>query len=111
MREEKSYFVYILASKRNGTLYVGITGDLLRRIQEHKQKEVEGFTKKYGVDKLVYLEETSDIEGAIIREKQLKKWNRKWKLELIEKGNPDWKDLYDGLISGSPLEPALDSDR
>ena len=96
--QEKSYFVYILASKRNGTLYIGVTGDLIRRIDQHKKKAVEGFTKEYGVDKLVYFEETTEVESAILREKQLKKWNRKWKLDLIEKSNPKWDDLYYQLI-------------
>ncbi len=94
----KSYFVYILASKRNGTLYIGVTGDLLERVQQHKEKAKSGFTKKYDVTNLVYFEETSDVEAALNREKQLKKWNRKWKIQLIEKGNPRWKDLYDSLL-------------
>ena len=91
----KSYYVYILASERNGTLYIGVTNDLKRRIYEHKNILVEGFTKKYSVHSLVYYEETSDINSAIEREKQIKKWNRKWKTNLIEKDNPDWNDLYD----------------
>lgn len=90
----RSYYVYILASKRNGTLYIGVTNDLLRRVFEHKKKFFKGFTSRYKVDKLVYFEETDDISAAIQREKQLKKWERKWKLELIEKINPDWNDLY-----------------
>jgi len=93
-----SYFVYILASKRNGTLYVGVTNDLIRRVWEHKQNLVEGFTEKYSVHDLVYFEEAIEIEQAIIREKQIKKWKRQWKLELIEKSNPSWNDLYDGLV-------------
>ncbi|MEK7508774.1 MAG: GIY-YIG nuclease family protein [Patescibacteria group bacterium] len=93
----KKYNVYILASKRNGTLYIGVTNDLDRRIGEHKSKIVEGFTKKYNVDKLVYCEEYNNIEDALKREKQLKKWNRKWKLELIEKLNPEWIDLSTGF--------------
>jgi putative endonuclease len=92
------YYVYILASKRNGTLYIGITNDLIRRVYEHKSRSIEGFTKKYNVDKLVYYEKTNDINSGIKREKQLKKWYRKWKLELIENKNPDWQDLYDELI-------------
>lgn len=92
------YFVYILASKKNGTLYVGITNNIVRRVYEHKEKLVEGFTKKYNVDTLVYYEETENVESAIIREKQLKKWNRIWKIELITKSNPDWNDLYENLI-------------
>jgi putative endonuclease len=94
----KSYFVYILASGRNGTLYIGITSGLIKRVQEHKQKLVEGFTKKYGVDKLVYYEQTENVISAIEREKQLKKWNRAWKVRLIEENNPEWRDLYFDLI-------------
>ena|SRR3989344_2087805 len=88
----KTYWVYILASKRNGTLYIGVTDDLVRRVYEHKTDLVPGFTSRYGVHMLVYFEETLDINAALLREKQLKKWNRKWKLELIEKSNPDWED-------------------
>jgi putative endonuclease len=89
----KSYFVYILASKRNGTLYVGVTNDLSRRIYEHKSGHADGFTKKYGVHTLVCFEQTNDIKAAIKREKQIKKWNRAWKIALIEKENKDWADL------------------
>ena len=85
--------MYILASKRNGTLYIGVTNNLERRMYEHKNKLIGGFTKKYSVDKLVHYEMINDVRSAIQREKQLKKWNRKWKLELIEKENPEWKDL------------------
>jgi putative endonuclease len=99
----KQYYVYILASKRNGTLYVGVTGDLLKRVYEHKNELGKGFTEKYGVHKLVYFEATENVESAITREKQIKKWNRTWKLELIESVNPDWNDLYDKLVSGFPL--------
>jgi putative endonuclease len=94
----ESYFVYILASKQNGTLYIGVTGDLIRRISEHKDELIEGFTKKYHVHHLVYFEQHSHIEQAIEREKQLKKWNRQWKINLIEKENPTWKDLFDDLL-------------
>jgi putative endonuclease len=90
----KTYYVYILASEKNGTIYVGVTNDLFRRVSEHKNKEVQGFTSKYTVDKLVYYEPTNDVSAAIQREKQLKAWKRKWKLELIEEQNPDWHDLY-----------------
>ena len=90
----KTYFVYILASKRNGTLYIGVTSDILRRVYAHKHGLVEGFTKRYKADMLVYYEMTNDIGVAIKREKQLKKWKRQWKLELIEEKNPDWEDLY-----------------
>ena len=90
-----TYYVYIMASKKNGTLYIGVTNDLIKRVYAHKNDLVEGFTKKYGVHQLVYYEQTEDVKSAIQREKQLKKWNRGWKIELIEKMNPDWKDLYD----------------
>ena len=89
--------VYILASKRNGTLYVGVTSDLKKRVYQHKNNVLEGFTEQYNVHLLVYYECGENIEVAIAREKQLKKWNRKWKLNLIEKGNPEWKDLYEEL--------------
>lgn len=93
----KTYFVYILASKRNGTLYIGMTHDLLRRVFEHRTDQNEGFTKRYQVHQLVWFESTSDVEAAILREKQLKKWKRQWKIELIEKDNPEWRDLYEDL--------------
>ncbi len=95
---KKQYYVYILASKKYGVLYIGVTDNLIKRIYQHKQKLVEGFTKKYNINKLVYYEITSDIKSAIWREKCLKKWNRKWKIELIEKNNPIWNDLYDKLL-------------
>ncbi len=87
-------YVYILASKKNGTLYIGITDNLIKRIYEHKNDIVEGFTKKYQVHTLVYYEIAEEIMSAFAREKQLKNWKRKWKLALIEKSNPGWKDLY-----------------
>ncbi len=90
--------VYILASERNGTLYTGVTSDLIKRVYEHKNDLVEGFTKKYGVHRLVYFEQCEDMASAISREKQIKKWNRNWKLRLIEECNPEWRDLYDGLL-------------
>ena len=93
----KQYCVYILTNKRNGTLYIGVTGNLPQRIQQHKEKIVEGFTKKYNLNKLVYYEQTENVTSAIEREKQLKKWKRKWKLDLIKKDNPDWKDLSEDL--------------
>ena len=89
----KTYSVYILASQRNGTHYIGMTSDLEKRTAEHVFGAMDGFTKKYGVHSLVYFEQTSDVMAAIEREKQLKKWNRKWKIELIESVNPEWKDL------------------
>lgn len=94
----KQGYVYILASKRNGTLYVGVTTDLIKRIYEHKQNVVGGFTKKYNVHNLVYYEVHDDIEAAILREKQIKKWNRKWKLRLVEEMNPEWRDLYQEIV-------------
>ena len=99
---EKNYYVYILASKRNGTLYIGITSNLIKRVWEHKEKIADGFTKKYDVDKLVYVEHFQDPENAIKREKRLKKYKRQWKINLIEKDNPQWKDLYDIFLSGYP---------
>ena len=90
--------VYILASKRNGTLYIGVTSDLPKRAWEHKNDLVEGFTKRYRVHRLVYYELHENMESAISREKQIKKWNRVWKLELIEKQNPDWRDLWEGIL-------------
>ena len=95
--EQKTYYVYVLASERNGTLYVGVTSDLARRIWEHKSKAVSGFASKYGVDKLVYFETFDYVDAAISREKALKKWNRAWKLRLIEENNPNWDDLYERI--------------
>lgn len=86
-------YVYIMASKRNGTLYVGVTKSLSRRVYEHKNDIVEGFTQKYRVHQLVYYEVYDDLENAVLREKRLKDWKRQWKLELVEKMNPDWQDL------------------
>lgn len=88
------YYIYILASKRNGTLYIGVTSDLKRRIYEHKEKLIAGFTKKYNVTMLVWYESTEDVESAIRKEKQLKAWRRTWKIRLIEENNKEWKDLY-----------------
>ena len=90
--------VYILASQRNGTLYIGVTSDLIKRIWEHRSDLVEGFTKKYRVHQLVYFEQHQDMLAAITREKQLKKWNRAWKLALIEKSNPEWHDLWGDIV-------------
>ena len=90
---QKHYFVYILASERNGTLYIGVTNNLERRMYEHKKGIVPGFTKKYGVKTLVHYDETDCVSIALTREKQLKRWNRDWKVRLIEEENPDWKDL------------------
>jgi putative endonuclease len=90
------YYVYILASQRNGTLYTGLTDDLKRRVLEHKQKLEKGFTAKYNVGILVYFEEFENANEAALREKRIKKWKRAWKLELIEKNNPNWNDLAEG---------------
>ncbi len=90
--------VYLLASRRNGTLYVGVTSDLLKRVWEHKQNLADGFTKRYGVHTLVWYELHDSMEEAIRREKAIKEWKRRWKLELIEKTNPEWRDLYEDLV-------------
>ena len=95
-----SYYVYILASKIGGTLYIGVTNDLVRRVLEHKSKFVSGFTKMHDVIKLVYYEQYDSVENAIQREKRLKKWNRQWKIRLIEERNPNWDDLYPGIAGG-----------
>ena len=97
MKIQKTYYVYITASKRNGTLYIGVTSNLKKRIYEHKESLLDGFTKKYKVNKLVYFETTNDISSAIQREKRMERWKRKWKLKLIEKENPCWIDLYNNL--------------
>ena len=89
--------VYLLASGRNGTLYVGVTSDLIKRVWEHKNHVVDGFTKKHGVDQLVWYEMHETMESAISREKAIKEWQRAWKLKLIEQANPKWNDLYDSL--------------
>jgi putative endonuclease len=94
MTRVHQYFVYILASQRNGTLYVGVTNDLVRRVQEHREGLVEGFTKRYRVKVLVYCEAHQDISKAILREKRIKRWRRDWKLELMERENPEWRDLW-----------------
>ena len=88
-------YVYILASRRNGTLYTGVTSDLSQRVWDHKQDVHEGFTRRYQVHRLVYFEEHPDIRDAILREKQIKKWKRAWKIRLIEEMNPEWRDLFD----------------
>ena len=94
----KQYYVYIMASKRNGTLYIGVTNDIIRRAYEHKQGIIKGFTQKYKVNKLVYYEMTDDIGYAITRKKRLKAWKRQWKLELIESVNPEWRDLSEDFL-------------
>ena len=95
---QKHPAVYLLANKRNGTLYAGVTSDLIKRVWEHKQDLAEGFTKKYRIHLLVYFEQHVDMLMAIEREKQIKKWNRAWKIELIEKYNPDWRDLWPDIL-------------
>ena len=97
--DTRAFYVYILASGIGGTLYIGVTNDLVRRVYEHKTKAAEGFTSKYNVDRLVYFECFDDIENAIRREKRLKKWTRAWKVQLIEANNPDWNDLYPIIAS------------
>ena len=94
----KQYCVYILASKKNGTLYIGVTSDLVKRCYEHRQDMIEGFTRKYQVHTLVYYESHNVVNEAITREKQIKKWNRIWKIRLIEEKNPQWRDLYADIL-------------
>ena len=96
--KNKQYYIYILASEQYGTLYIGVTSNLIKRVSEHKNDLVEGFTRTHRVHNLVYYETSEDINSAIAREKQLKKWKRKWKIELIESQNPQWRDLYSDLI-------------
>ena len=93
------YFVYIMASQKNGTLYVGVTNDLIRRVFEHREGSVGGFTKRYEIKDLVYFEEHDEPRNAIQREKNIKHWSRAWKLALIERQNPDWQDLFDMLTT------------
>jgi putative endonuclease len=97
LHRERQYFVYILASRTHGTLYIGVTNNLLRRVGEHREGTADGFTKAYAVNRLVYFEMFSDIGEAILREKRLKTWRRDWKIALIEENNPEWVDLYRGL--------------
>lgn len=94
---DKQYCVYLLASERNGTLYVGVTSNLIGRIWQHKNDQADGFTKRYGIKTLVWFEVYEDVHAAILREKQMKEWKRNWKIELIEKENPYWNDLYPSL--------------
>ena len=98
MGKEHRYFVYLLASKPYGTLYIGVTGNLVRRIDEHKEDLRDGFTKKYGVHRLVWFEEYAYVQDAIVREKRIKKWRREWKTDLIETMNPEWKDLFSMVV-------------
>ena len=93
----KMYFVYILCSRPNGTLYTGVTSDLVKRVYEHRNGITEGFTKTYGVHRLVWYEPHEDIEYAILREKQIKAWKREWKIKMVEEFNPEWDDLYERI--------------
>jgi putative endonuclease len=95
-----AFYVYLLASNKYGTLYLGVTNDIVRRVYEHKSKAVAGFTKRYSVDRLVWFEIYNDALTAIAREKELKKWRRAWKIRLIEETNPDWTDLYPAIAAG-----------
>jgi len=95
---ELPFYVYLLASRRHGTLYIGVTSDLVRRVHQHKSREVPGFSARYGVDRLVWFESYDDPRDAIAREKALKKWRRDWKIRLIEEMNPDWRDLYPAVL-------------
>jgi len=92
-----SYYVYLLASRKHGTLYLGVTNDLIRRVYQHKNKALAGFTAKYDVNRLVWFETHDDVTAAISREKEIKKWRRNWKIALIETGNPDWRDLWESI--------------
>jgi putative endonuclease len=95
---EKAFCVYMMASARNGTLYVGVTSDLVKRVWQHKEGLAEGFTKEYAVKLLVWFEQHESAEGAITREKQIKKWNRAWKIRMVEEANPYWHDLYPSIV-------------
>ena len=99
MSGSKTYYVYIMASRKNGTLYTDVTGSLVQRVTRHKSADVPGFTQRYRVHRLVYYETFASIADAILREKRLKKWNRQWKIQLIEQTNPQWRDLYDDLLA------------
>ena len=94
----KKFYVYILASKRNGTLYTGVTSNLIKRVWQHKHEVIQGFTRKYNIKTLVYYEVHENAESAISREKRIKKWRRAWKLGLIEENNPEWRDLYEDIV-------------
>jgi len=93
-----AYFVYIMASQRHGTLYIGVTNNLIRSVYEHREKITPGFTAKYNINRLVWFDQTDSIESAIQHEKPLKHWQRAWKIEMIEKANPEWEDLYASLL-------------
>jgi putative endonuclease len=98
-RLSKQYYVYIITNKPYGTLYIGVTNDLVRRVHEHREGFVAGFSKEYGLRELVWFEVTEDIQAAIQREKQLKEWRRDWKINLIQESNPEWRDLYSDLTA------------
>ena len=100
----KNYYIYIVTNKPRGTLYIGMTSELIRRAYEHRNGLIDGFTKKYNLKMLVYFEVFNRVEDAITREKRLKKWNRQWKINLIEKSNPEWDDLYIKLVESNKLE-------
>ena len=104
--QEKQPAVYMLASDRNGTLYIGVTSDLVRRVWQHKQHVVPGFTAEYGVHRLVWYEMHASMEAAILREKRLKKWERVWKIRLIRERNPDWRDLWPQLLGSLGFPPS-----
>ena len=95
---KEDFYVHILAGRKRGTLYIGVTSDLIKRVYEHKNGLIDGFTKRYGAHRLVYYEVPGDVETALSREKQMKKWNRVWKLKLIEEHNSEWADLYESLL-------------
>ena len=95
---EKQFCVYIMASRKGGALYIGVTSDLVKRVYEHRNKAIESFTKQYNIKRLIYFEMHDSAEAAILRETQMKAWKRKWKVELIEKENKDWNDLYETII-------------
>ena len=96
--QHMSYYIYIMSNKPNGVLYVGVTNDLIRRVYEHRNHLVKGFTARYNLEMLVWFEQTDDVNSAIAREKQLKNWHRQWKIELIVQLNPNWRDLYESII-------------
>jgi len=94
---DRQYYVYLLPSKRNDTLYIGVTSNLVARVWQHKEKKIEGFTSRYGIDRLVWYEVHQDAQNAIVRKKQIKKGRRAWKIRLIEESNPEWRDLYEEI--------------
>ena len=104
---KKQFYIYIMTNKKRGTLYVGVTSDLIKRVYEHRNGLIDGFTKKYNLDKLVYFEVCDHWEGAINREKRLKRWNRDWKIEAVEKENPNWEDLYDEICGVRQIRRVL----